>query len=160
MNSKPNSYKISNNLSDLTEQQVALLDHEAAGGEGWAFYCNSYITHPTVFINRICGRFKNFTEDNLVEIEVDDKQITTSCSTCRRGEICVHCIALLYCWIYDAESFVNVADSIKRLHDKNKSELIEIIARMLVKDFANLELVNEKNNDDADDDYELGGLLN
>ncbi len=158
MNHKPKSYKVSSDLYDLTEQQVALLDHEAAGGEGWAFYCSSYITHPTVFVNRICGRFQNFTEDNLVEIEVDEKQITTSCSTCRRGEICVHCIALLYCWIYDADSFINVADSIKQLQYRDKSELIEIIARMLVKDFANLELVNEKNNDD--DDYDLDGLFN
>lgn len=152
------SYKISSNLYDLTEQQVARLDHEATDGQGWAFYCNSYITHPTVFVNKISGRFQNFTEDNLVEIRVDENQITTFCSTCRRGEICIHCIALLYCWIYDNECFTNVADSIKQLESKDKTELIEIIARMLVKDFANLELVDEKSNDD--DDYSLDGLLN
>jgi hypothetical protein len=159
MNFKPKSYKVSSNLYDLTEQQVAILDHEATDGNGWAFYCNSYISHPTVFVNKISGRFQNFNEDDHVEIRVDDKQITTSCSTCRRGEICVHCIALLYCWVYDNDSFTNVADSIKELQGRDKTELIEIIARMLVKDFANLELVNEKSDDD-DDDYDLDGLLN
>ncbi len=158
MNHKPKSYNISSSLYDLTEQQVATLDHEATGGEGWAFYCSSYIAHPTVFVNKISGRFQNFSEDNLVEIKVDERQITTFCSTCRRGEICIHCIALLYCWIYDSDCFANVADSIKQLEGKNKTELIEIIARMLVKDFGNLELVNEKNRDD--DDYDLDGLLN
>jgi len=158
MNHKQKNYGISNNLYDLTEQQVALLDHEATGGDGWAFYCNSYIARPTVFVNRISGRFQDFSEDNLVEIKVEDEQITTFCSTCRRGEICIHCIALLYCWIYDSECFTNVADSIKQLEGKDKAELIEIIARMLINDFANLELVEDKNNDD--DEYDLDGLLN
>ncbi len=155
---KSNKHQISHNLFELTEKQVATLDLEATDGKGWECYCNSYISRPTVYKNKISGKFRNFTEDHLVEIKVDEKQITTFCSTCRRGEICIHSVALLYSWIYDSEAFINVADSIKELENKNKSELIEIIARMLINDFGNVELVHD--DCDEEEDYDLDGLLN
>jgi hypothetical protein len=155
---KSNKHQISRNLYDLTENQVATLDLEATDGKGWECYCNSYINRPTVYKNKISGRFRNFTEDHLVEIKVDERQITTFCSTCRRGEICIHSVALLYSWIYDSNAFINVADSIKELESKDKGELIEIIARMLINDFGNVELVHDDS--DEEEDYDLDGLLN
>ena len=152
-----NSYAVSNYLYDLTEKQIATLDQEVANGAGWHLYCDSYINRPTVFKNKISGRFRNFSEDYIVEIKVDEKQITTFCSTCRSGEICVHAVALLYSWIYDSEGFINLADSIKQFDGMDKSELIEIIARMLLKDAGNLEVINEES---SDDEFDVDGLLN
>ncbi|MFQ5769815.1 MAG: SWIM zinc finger domain-containing protein [bacterium] len=158
MNEKVKNYAVSTLLYDLTEKQIVILDQEATGGEGWYLYCDSYINRPTVFKNKISGRFRNFSEDYFVEVKVDERQITTFCSTCRRGEICVHAVALLYSWIYDSEGFINVADSIKQFEGMDKGELIEIIARMLLKDAGNLEVVDENARDE--DDYDLEGLLN
>jgi hypothetical protein len=151
-------YKISEFLYDLNEEHIATLDQEATNGEAWHLYCDSYISRPTVFQNKISGRFKNFSEDQLVEVVIDEKQIITFCSTCRIGEICVHAVALLYSWVYDSEAFANVAESLRQLEDMNKVELIEIIARMLLKDSNNIELMRKKSVED--DGYDIDGLWN
>ncbi|MFQ5825212.1 MAG: hypothetical protein ACE5JB_14275 [bacterium] len=158
MNDNVKKYAISENLYDLTENQIANLDHETTGGEGWNCYCNSYISHPTVFQNKISGRFKNFVEDHYVEVKVQDEQIITFCSTCRQGEICAHVVALLYSWIYDSEGFNNVAESLKHLEGMDKRELIEIIGRMVLQNPGNLDIF--KDNLDEENDYDLDGLLN
>lgn len=151
-------YDTSKFLYDINESHVATLDEEATNGEARQLYCDSYITRPTVFLNKISGRFKNFSEDQLVEVEVEEKQITTFCSTCRSGEICVHAVALLYAWVDDSDAFADVAESLRQLEDMDKSELIQIIAQMLLKDSNNIDLVSEKTIED--DDYDLDGRLN
>lgn len=158
MNEKDNNYTISHNLYDLTENQVAILDQEATGGEGWNCYCNAFISRATVFQNKISGRFKDFAEDHYVEVKVEDDQIITFCSTCRRGEICAHVVALLYSWIYDSEGFLNVADSLKNLKSMDKDQLIKIIGHMVLNDPGNIEFF--KDNHEDEDNYDLDGLLN
>ncbi|MFQ5865463.1 MAG: hypothetical protein ACE5IW_09570 [bacterium] len=158
MNEKPNNFTISHNLYDLTENQITTLDHEATDGEGWNCYCNGYISRPTVFQNKISGRFKNFVEDHYVEVKVEEDKLVTFCSTCRRGEICAHVVALLYSWIYDSEGFINVADSLKDLESLDKEQLIKIIGLMVLNDPANIEFFNSRQDDE--DDYDLDGLLN
>ncbi len=155
---KQQKYPISPNLFSLTERQIITLDQEVTGGEGWNCYCHGYITHTTVFRNKIAGKCKDFNEDHYVEVEVDDAQITTFCSTCRQGEICVHVIALLYCWIYDNEGFLNIGESLNDLESWEKNELIEIIARMVFKDPRNLSLID--NTFEDGEDYDLDGLFN
>ena len=152
------NYNTSKFLYDIDESHLATLDQEATNGEAWQLYCDSYITRPTVFQNKISGRFKNFSEDQLVEVEVEEKQITTFCSTCRSGEICIHAVALLYSWVDDSDAFANVAEALRQLEDMDKGELIQIIARMLLKNSNNIDLVSEKTI--QDDDYDLDGLLN
>lgn len=151
-------YDTSKFLYDINESHVATLDKEATNGEAWQLYCDSYITRPTVFQNKISGRFKNFSEDQLVEVEVEEKQITTFCSTCRSGEICIHAVALLYSWVDDSDAFANVAEALRQLEDMDTGELIHIIARMLLKNSNNIDLISEKTIED--DDYDLDGLLN
>lgn len=151
-------YGTSKFLYDINESHVATLDKEATNGEAWQLYCDSYITRPTVFQNKISGRFKNFSEDQLVEVEVEEKQITTFCSTCRSGEICIHAVALLYSWVDDSDAFANVAEALRQLEDMDTGELIHIIARMLLKNSNNIDLISEKTIED--DDYDLDGLLN
>ncbi|MFQ5604577.1 MAG: hypothetical protein ACE5HS_15010 [bacterium] len=158
MKNNPPKYAISNLLFELTENQIARLDQDATDGQAWSLYCDSYINRPTVFKNKISGRFRNFSTDNFVEVVVDDKQLTTFCSTCRVGEICVHAVALLYSWVYDSDGFTNIADAIKQFEEMDKSELIEIIARMLSKDVGNLEVVDDRSLED--EDYDIDGLLN
>ena len=152
------NYDTSKFLYDINESHVATLDKEATNGEAWQLYCDSYITRPTVFQNKISGRFKNFSEDQLVEVEIEEKQITTFCSTCRSGEICIHAVALLYSWVYDSDAFANVAESLRQLEDMDKGELIRLIARMLLKDSNNIDVVREKILEDGD--YDIDGLLN
>ncbi len=152
------NYNTSKFLYDIDESHLATLDQEATNGEAWQLYCDSYITRPTVFQNKISGRFKNFSEDQLVEVEIEEKQITTFCSTCRSGEICIHAVALLYAWVHDSDAFANVAESLRQLEDMDKEELIRIIARMLLKDSNNIDVVREKILEDGD--YDLYGLVN
>lgn len=156
--SKTADYTISDGLFTLTEKQVVTLDQEATNGTGWNLYCQSYINRPTVFKNKISGRFRNIEQDYFVEVKVEERQITTFCSTCRNGEICEHSVALLYSWIYDRDGFTNVGDSIKRLKKMNKDELIEIIAKILAKDMENIEYLVRSQDDP--EDYDLDGLLN
>lgn len=158
MSHQSQQYPISRNLFDLTESQIALLDQEVTGGEGWACYCNGYITLTTVFENKISGRFRDFLADHIVEVRVDDRQITTFCSTCRSGEICLHSVALLYSWIYDSEGFINLGDSLKHLESMNKGDLVEIIGRMLINNPTNLEYVNDSH--EEEDDFDMDGYLN
>ena len=73
-------------------------------------------------------------------------------------EICIHAVALLYSWVDDSDAFANVAEALRQLEDMDKGELIQIIARMLLKDSNNIDLVSEKTIED--DDYDLDGLLN
>lgn len=152
-------YPISQNLYELTESQIANLDQEVTGGEGWHCYCSGYITKTTVFQNKISGRCRDFVEDHYVEIKVEERAITTFCSTCRRGEICVHIVALLYSWIYDSEGFVNIAESLKLIESWDKGELIEIIGRMILNDPNNLEIVNEQSHN-FEEDFDTDGILN
>jgi hypothetical protein len=154
---KEKDYTVSHNLYDLTENQIASLDQETTGGEGWNCYCSGYLSRATVFLNKISGRFKNFVEDHYVEVKVEDDRIITFCSTCRRGEICAHVVALLYSWIYDSEGFLNVADSLKDLMRMDKEQLIKIIGLMVLNDPDNIEFFNKRQDDD---DYDLDGLLN
>ncbi len=158
MYEKTQNYAISTFLYDLTENQIASLDQEATDGQGWYLYCDSYINKPIVFKDKISGKFRNFSEDYFVEVRVEEKQITTFCSTCRTGEICVHAVALLYSWVYDSDGFTNVADSIKQIEGKDKGELIEIIARMLLKNAGNLEVIHEDISEE--DDFNLDDLMN
>ncbi|NIR47885.1 hypothetical protein GWO43_05480 [candidate division KSB1 bacterium] len=158
MNENTKDYGVSEYLFDLTEKQVVTLDHEATNGEGWILYCQSFINRPTVFKNKITGRFRNIERDNFVEVKVDERQITTFCSSCRNGEICLHSVALLYSWIYDGDAFLNIENSIKQLKEMKKGELIDIITRILLNDSDNIEYVMDRPEDD--DDYDLDGLLN
>lgn len=158
INKKINYYPISDNLYELTENQIAILDQETNGGEGWYCYCNGYITQATVFQNKISGRFRDFVEDHYVEVEVDEKQLTTFCSTCRAGAICIHVVALLYSWIYDSEGFINVANSLKHLESRDKGDLIKIIGRMVLKDPGNLAYFKDEQDDE--EDYDIDGFLN
>lgn len=157
--SQDNHYKypISENLYELTENQVANLDHEVTDGEGWSCYCNGYISQTTVFKNKISGRFKDYFLDHVVEVVVDDRQITTFCSTCRQGQICVHVVALLYSWIYDQEGFINLAESLNYLEHLDKNALIDIIGAMLINNPGNLEYFNRKL--DEDDNHDLGAIF-
>lgn len=158
MSKKVINYAVSDYLYDLTEKQVVTLDQEATDGAGWNLYCQSYINRPTVFKNKISGRFRNIEQDYYVEVKVEERQITTFCSTCRNGEICIHSVALLYSWIYDHDAFLNVAESIRRLESRNKDELIEIIAQILSKDAGHIEYLFETR--DEEGDYDLDGMLN
>ncbi len=158
-NKKSKGFAISKDLYDLTESQIVNLDQEVTGGEGWSCYCNGFIAQTTVFQNKISGRFRDFTADHYVEVKVGERQITTFCSTCRQGEICMHVVALLYSWVYDSEGFVNVADSLRELELKDKKELIEIIGRMILNDLNNLEIVNDVS-DYYKENFDADGFLN
>jgi len=158
MSKKATNYAIAESLCTLTEEQVMALDRQATDGAGWDLYCHSFINRPIVFRNRISGRFRNIGQDYFVEVTVDEQQITTFCSTCRNGVICEHSVALLYSWVYDADGFLNVADSIAKLESMDKGQLIELIAQFLSQDANYIDFLMKAS--DEDDDYDLDGLFN
>ena len=132
------SYMIAPELRDINERQIGILDQENTDGEGWDYYCNGQIIRAAVLGNRITGTVREFTEEFDVVIRVDHHEITTSCSCGTRQGVCKHIVALLYSWIHDKSDFINIGDQIKKLHNMEKQELIDVIERIIQNDPINV----------------------
>ncbi|UCE07108.1 MAG: SWIM zinc finger family protein [bacterium] len=145
------SYEIAPELKDINERQVGILDQENTDGQGWDYYCNGQIIRAAVLGNRITGTVREYIEEFNVEIRVDRYEITTSCTCGTRQGVCKHIVALLYSWIHDKEDFINIGDHIKRLHDMNKQELIDVIERIIQNDPINVRFFSGYS-------YDEGGL--
>jgi hypothetical protein len=117
----------------------------------WEFYCNGYISHPAVLGNKISGLVRDTIDEYFTQIKVDGPKVIVGCSCGSRGEICKHAIALLYGWVNDSEGFLNIADTLDRLRDKDKDSLIEMLGRILMFDSRHLYFIEEGF---ADEDFE------
>jgi len=159
MYKRDDNYLISKDLFNITERDVNLLDQEVSDGEGWKSYCNGQIIKATVFGNKISAIcYENFQE-YLVEISVNSGEISGRCTCGSYGRICNHIVALLYSWINDSDGFMDVGNSLSKLKNKNKDELFELIARMMMKNPQNIFLLN--NPDSLDDDLDdIEGMFN
>jgi uncharacterized Zn finger protein len=131
-------YEIAPELEQINERQVGILDQENTDGQGWDYYCNGQIVRAAVLGNRITGTVREYVEEFNVEIRVDHHEITTSCTCGTRQGVCKHIIALLYSWIHDKENFINIGDQIKKLHNMEKQELIDVIERIIQNDPINV----------------------
>ena len=151
-----NTYPISQALEDLEYKQIADLDENLTDGEGWEFYSSGQIRRATVFENKLAGRVGNFFEEYEVEIIVSDSELRGSCNCSRTGQFCKHMLALLYCWVNDAEGFTNVGDSLLELKSYEKERLLEIVANIIIHDPKNIErfLYSEESFDDLDTGYD------
>jgi len=159
MNEKNDNFRISNDLTSLTEQQISYLDQEVSEGKGWEFYCNGQVIQSTVFQNRLSGIVVENFDQFSVEVKISDSQIIGTCNCGIRGQICKHVVALLYSWVNDGEGFEDVGNSLRLLENKNKEELLAIISRMIVNNPRNIVYCAE---DDTilDDGFEMGELHN
>ena len=95
-------------LTNISQQQIAILDQENTNGEGWNYYCNGQVIHAVVFRNKLLGIIREYIEDFKVQIKVDEHEISCSCSCDSENVICKHIVALLYSWIYDQNEFINL----------------------------------------------------
>jgi|YNPNPStandDraft_1061719.scaffolds.fasta_scaffold101437_1 uncharacterized Zn finger protein len=146
-------YPIAPELLSLTSEQVAQLDQECTGGRGWDFYANGFVSGATVFRNTLIGQVRELTMINLVEIKVRGREIYTSCTCSHRGGICDHALAVLYSWVNDGESFLDVGESMDELEKLDKVDLLRIVRRILVREPKFLSLALGR--DAADDDDSL-----
>lgn len=146
-------YPIAAELLSITPEQVAQLDQECTGGHGWEFYANGFVSGATVFRNTLIGQVRELTMVNIVEIKVRGREIYTSCTCSHRGGICNHALALLYSWINDGESFLDVGESMDELEKLDKGDLLRIVRRILVREPKFLSLALGR--DAADDDDSL-----
>jgi hypothetical protein len=149
------SYEISPHLRAITHDEVARLDQQATEGASWEFYCSSYIHHPTVFGQKMSGLVQDAVDEYFTQIRVDKEGMVAGCTCSERTGICKHVIALLYGWVDDNEGFMNVADTLERLRDKDKDDLLAILGRMLMFDARNLSFIEETG---AADDLEEENL--
>jgi len=146
-------YPVSEDLLSISQEQIAQLDQEISDGQGWQFYNNGFISGATVFQDTIIGRVRELSSVSTVEIKVHGNNIYVSCNCSTSNEICVHAVALLYSWVNDAESFLNVGKSLDELERLDKEELVGIIRKILVRDPKYLQLMLGR--DAADDDHLL-----
>ncbi len=146
-------YPIAAELLSITHEQVAQLDQECAGGRGWEFYANGFVSGATVFRDTLIGHVREFTRVDIVEIKVRGPEIYTSCTCSHRGGVCTHALALLYSWINDGESFLDVGESMNELEKLDKGDLLRIVRRILVREPKFLALALGR--DAADDDDSL-----
>jgi uncharacterized Zn finger protein len=155
MNIKDNKYLISNELNSINEREIALLDQENLNGQGWDYYCNGQITMATVFNNRISGVIKELSDEFQVEISADENEISSNCSCGFKGGVCDHVVALLYSWVNDREDFVNIGTLVRRLQNKDKQELIEILERIFENSPRNVRFINPIENENAEVDNDF-----
>ena len=150
---------ISPDLMQITERDVTLLDQEVADGKGWESYCSGQIEKALVFDNRISGIcYQNFHQ-YVVEIKVNNGEISAKCSCDSYGQICIHVVTLLYSWINDSDGFKNIGSSLAELQKKDKEELIGVIARMVTQNPQNVFFISD--NDSLDDDFDdIEGMYN
>lgn len=148
-------YEISPHLREITHEQVAYLDKAATDGASWDFYCNSYIHHPTVFGDKMSGVVQDAIDEYFAEVRADHEELVAGCTCRSRSGICKHAIALLYGWVNDNEDFLNVADTLERLRQRDKEEILAILGRILMFDPRNASLLEDKF---AADDPEEDGL--
>ncbi len=155
MNNKGNKYLISKELDSINEREIAILDQENTDGSSWDYYCNGQIIQATVYNNRISGVIKELADEFHVEITADENEISSNCSCGFKEGVCNHVVALLYSWVNDREDFVNIGTLIRRLHDKDKQELIEIIERIFENNPGNTRFINPVENEvnEVDNDF-------
>jgi uncharacterized Zn finger protein len=136
-------YTIAPELREINERQIGILDQENTDGEGWDYYCNGQIVRAAVLGNRISGTIREYTEEFDVVIRVDLHEVTTSCTCGTKQGVCKHIVALLYSWIHDKEDFINIGDQIKKLHDMEKQQLIDVIERIVQNDPINVRFFSD-----------------
>ena len=136
-------YTIAPELREINEHQIGILDQENTDGEGWDYYCNGQIVRAAVLGNRISGTIREYTEEFDVVIRVDLHEVTTSCTCGTKQGVCKHIVALLYSWIHDKEDFINIGDQIKKLHDMEKQQLIDVIERIVQNDPINVRFFSD-----------------
>ena len=155
MNTENNKYLISKELDSINERQIVILDQENIDGQGWNYYCNGQITAATVYNNRISGVIKELADEFHVEITANENEISSYCSCGSKEGVCNHVVALLYSWVNDRDDFVNISALVRRLYDKDKQELIDIIERIFENNPGNARFINqiEKNENEFDSDF-------
>ena len=136
-------YTIAPELREINERQIGILDQESTDGEGWNYYCNGQIVRAAVLGNRISGTIREYTEEFDVVIRVDLHEVTTSCTCGTKQGVCKHIVALLYSWIHDKEDFINIGDQIKKLHNMEKQQLIDVIERIVQNDPINVRFFSD-----------------
>lgn len=151
------TYAIAPELKEITERQIGILDQENTNGEGWDYYCNGQIVRAAVAGNRISGTVRDYLEEFNVIVRVDEHEITTSCTCGSRQGVCKHIVALLYSWIHDQADFINIGDQIKRLHQMNKQQLIDVITRIIENDPINIRFFEDRSMEI--DGVDVDGLL-
>ncbi len=122
---------IARELRELGYDQIAAFDEEATRGEALAYYDNSQIEKAVVYRNKISGRVGNYFENYQVKIVIHGNEITSICECDSERRICRHAIALLYCWVNDAQDFLNVAEVLNKIEKVEKTRLLEIVANIL-----------------------------
>lgn len=131
--------EIAPELYDLTDREVSIIDQESTGGEGWNFYCSSYINKPAVYRNKIFGRVKDAFIDYQAEIEFNQHEIMSSCTCSRSGVICRHVVALMYSWVYDKDAFTDIGRSLELVMQMDRERLLEVVVRILQHDPKNMD---------------------
>ncbi len=137
-------YPISEALTSLTIEEVKRIDQEATGGEGWEFYTTGFLTKASVFLNKISARVREAFGEYYVEATVDEHHISTACTCNEKSGMCKHAVALLYSWVFDAEDFLDVGETMEELQARDKGELIEIIGRIVQNDPRNVDFFDEE----------------
>ena len=136
-------YPVSHALASLTVEEVKRIDEEATGGEGWDFYTTGFLTKASVFLNKISARVREAYGEFYVEATVDEHHIATACTCNEKSGMCKHAVALLYSWVFDAEDFLDVGETMEELRARDKEELIEILGRIVQNDPRNVDFFEE-----------------
>jgi uncharacterized Zn finger protein len=99
------------------------------------------------------GMVQDAVDEYFAEVRADRDELVAGCTCRSHGGICKHAIALLYGWVNDNEDFLNVADTLARLRQRDKEDILAILGRILMFDPRNASLLEEKfAADDLDED--------
>ncbi len=141
---------ISTQLSDITHRQVALMDQENTDGEGWNYYCNGQVIYASVFRNELSGIVREYIQEFKVKIKIEEHEISCTCTCDSENLLCRHVVALLYSWVNDKDEFTDVGNFIEKLHNMDKTLLIEMVKRFVIDDPQNIRFLKEEKDLEVD----------
>ncbi|NOZ61215.1 MAG: hypothetical protein GXO74_06000 [Calditrichaeota bacterium] len=151
--------KIVEELMNISERMVALLDNENTDGESWDYYCNGQVVKAAVFRNKITATVREVVDEFQIQIIADGRQLLSSCSCGARDRLCKHVISLLYSWVNDREDFLDVGRMVENLDSMEKSELVEVIERILRTDPSKARFLKRRYEDEFDVDEDIDDLF-
>ena len=141
-----NENSISPMLTNITQEQISILDQENTDGEGWDYYCNGQVIYAIVSKNEISGIIREYLHDYKVQVKVDEHEISCTCSCDSENVICNHVVALLYSWVYDQSEFTNLDHFMIQIENMDKELLINAVEQFIADNPRNIKFFqNQKN---------------
>lgn len=115
------------NKISITEKDLEKYYSDAIISRGEDYYRNGHVINPIILDNKLYAEVIGSSSKNYeVEIEIKDRIIKGKCN-CPYHDKCKHQVAVLYLYINNKDSFVDINEKMETLKALSKEELLEVI---------------------------------